>query len=163
MTPQEERKMWDLQQKVRLLESHVVRISKIIFPLVNTEVDQLDLKWIIGKEAEPAINDELIIGMVEKAVCEYYDITTETLKLKTRKREIVQKRQMAMVITKQLTNLSLIYIGNYFGKKDHATVLHAVKTVNNLCDTKYDYNEDYNAVIKSVNQKIFAKKKNILK
>jgi chromosomal replication initiator protein len=57
------------------------------------------------------------------------------LQSKTRKREIVQARQVAMYFSKSLTKSSLATIGAQIGGKDHATVLHACKTVNNLMDT----------------------------
>jgi len=57
------------------------------------------------------------------------------LQTKTRKREIVQARQLAMYFSKNMTKSSLASIGSQIGNKDHATVLHACKTVNNLIDT----------------------------
>ena len=57
------------------------------------------------------------------------------MKSKTRKREIVQARQVAMYFSKNLTKSSLATIGSQIGGKDHATVLHACKTVNNLVET----------------------------
>jgi chromosomal replication initiator protein len=60
---------------------------------------------------------------------------TELLKSKTRKREIVQARQLTMFFAKQLTKSSLATIGAQCGNKDHATVLHACRTVNNLSET----------------------------
>jgi chromosomal replication initiator protein len=59
----------------------------------------------------------------------------ELMKSKTRKREIVQARQISMYFSKKLTKSSLASIGMQCGGKDHATVLHAFKTVNNLQDT----------------------------
>jgi len=57
------------------------------------------------------------------------------LHTKTRKREIVQARQIAMFFSKNLTKSSLSTIGSLIGGKDHATVLHACKTINNLIET----------------------------
>jgi chromosomal replication initiator protein len=57
------------------------------------------------------------------------------MKSKTRKREVVQARQIAMYFSKSLTKSSLANIGMHCGGKDHATVLHACRTVNNLMDT----------------------------
>jgi chromosomal replication initiator protein len=57
------------------------------------------------------------------------------LQVKTRKREIVQARQVAMFFSKSMTKASLATIGSQIGGKDHATVLHACKTVNNLIET----------------------------
>ena len=78
---------------------------------------------------------EVSIDYIQKVVCDYFDIPVEIMKSKTRKREIVQARQLAMYFSKQLTKSSLAHIGKHCGNKDHATVLHACKTVNNLADT----------------------------
>ena len=78
---------------------------------------------------------EVSIDYIQKVVCDYFDIPIETMKSKTRKREIVQCRQLAMYFSKQMTKSSLAMIGKHCGNKDHATVLHACKTVNNLADT----------------------------
>ena len=78
---------------------------------------------------------EISIDYIQKVVCDYFDIPIELMKSKTRKREIVQARQLAMYFSKQLTKNSLANIGMHCGNKDHATVLHACKTVNNLIDT----------------------------
>jgi chromosomal replication initiator protein len=68
-------------------------------------------------------------------VCDYFDLPIELLKSKTRKREVVQARQIAMYFAKRMTKSSLANIGAHCGGKDHATVLHACRTVNNLQET----------------------------
>ncbi len=78
---------------------------------------------------------EISIMNIQKVVCDYFNIHIDQLQLKTRKREIVQARQIAMFFSKNLTKSSLATIGSQIGNKDHATVLHACKTVNNLIDT----------------------------
>ncbi len=78
---------------------------------------------------------EISIDYIQKVVCDYFNMPVELLKSKTRKREIVQARQIAMYFAKNLTKSSLATIGHNIGGKDHATVLHACKTVNNLIDT----------------------------
>ena len=78
---------------------------------------------------------EVSIDYIQKVVCDYFDLNIDSLKSKTRKRNIVQARQLAMYFSKQLTKSSLSNIGAQCGEKDHATVLHACKTVNNLSDT----------------------------
>ena len=78
---------------------------------------------------------EISITHIQKVVCDYFNIQMDHLQLKTRKREIVQARQVAMFFSKSLTKSSLATIGSQIGGKDHATVLHACKTVNNLIDT----------------------------
>ncbi|MFP3860216.1 MAG: chromosomal replication initiator protein DnaA [Bacteroidales bacterium] len=78
---------------------------------------------------------EISVDYIQKIVCDYFNINPEQLHSKTRKREIVQARQIAMFFSKSLTKSSLASIGSQIGGKDHATVLHACKTVNNLMDT----------------------------
>lgn len=78
---------------------------------------------------------EISIDYIQKIVCDYFEIQVELMKSKTRKREIVQARQLAMYFSKILTKSSLAKIGMHCGNKDHATVLHACKTINNLIET----------------------------
>ncbi|MGE4288618.1 MAG: chromosomal replication initiator protein DnaA [Salinivirgaceae bacterium] len=78
---------------------------------------------------------EISIDYIQKVVCDYFNMPPEVINSKTRKREIVQARQIAMFFAKNLTKSSLATIGSQIGGKDHATVLHACKTVNNLIDT----------------------------
>ncbi len=86
------------------------------------------------------ITDEirLILLDIEHIVMEvskYFEFTIDHMFHKTRKREVVQARQIAMYFSKKYTKYSLAIIGYRVGKKDHATVLHADKTVKNLIET----------------------------
>ena len=77
------------------------------------------------------------VNTVEKirdVVCEYFSLSVDAISTKSRKREVVQARQIAMYLSKQLTKSSLSSIGNTIGQRDHATVLHACKIVNDLMD-----------------------------
>jgi len=78
---------------------------------------------------------EVSMDYIQKVVCDYFDLPIELLKSKTRKRDVVQARQLAMYFSKNMTKASLAKIGAHCGGKDHATVLHACRTVNNLIDT----------------------------
>lgn len=93
---------------------------------------------------------EISIDYIQKVVCDYFDIPIELMKSKTRKREIVQARQLAMYFSKQLTKNSLANIGIHCGNKDHATVLHACKTVNNLKDT----DKQFRAYVSDIEKKL---------
>ena len=77
---------------------------------------------------------EVSVDYILKVVSDYYQIDEAEVMSNTRKREIVQVRQVAMYFAKQLTKTSLKGIGTQLGKKDHATVLHACRTVTNLMD-----------------------------
>lgn len=68
----------------------------------------------------------------------------------TRKKEVVGKRQLVHAMCKRFTKASLATIGSWVGGRDHATVLHSIKTVNNHCDTEKDYAQTYNDLIKYI-------------
>lgn len=84
---------------------------------------------------------ELTVDFIYKTVCGYFGLPTDSAQSKTRKREVVQARQIAMYFSKQMTKTSLASIGAQIGGKNHATVLHACKTVNNLMDTDRQFND----------------------
>jgi len=82
---------------------------------------------------------EISIDFIQKIICDYFSIPVDQLNSKTRKRDIVQARQLAMFFSKKLTKSSLATIGLHCGNKDHATVLHACRTVTNLIDTDKNF------------------------
>jgi hypothetical protein len=77
----------------------------------------------------------ITIDRIKKVVCEYFNIPVEYIDLKTRKREIVQARQIAMYFAKKITKFSLSMIALQIGDKDHSTCLFAIKQVYNLIET----------------------------
>ena len=78
---------------------------------------------------------EISIEYIQKLVCEYFEVPVELLKSQTRKREIVQARQISMYLAKSHTKSSLKSIGMHFGGRDHSTVIYACQTVEDLVDT----------------------------
>jgi len=74
------------------------------------------------------------IDKIIRIVCDYFNLSPEMIHTKTRKEKIVKGRQIAMYFSRRFTNLSFSKIGAKIGGKDHATVSHACKTVNNLID-----------------------------
>ena len=96
------------------------------------------------------IKREISIDYIQKVVSDYFQIDTETLKSKTRKRHIVQARQLAMFFAKKYTKAYLSNIGNQIGDRDHATVLHACKTVDNLVTT----DKQFRKFVDDINKKL---------
>ena len=78
---------------------------------------------------------EVSVEYIINIVCEYFKISPEQMALNTRKRQVVQARQIAMYLSKKYSNASLASIGQQCGKKDHATVHHACKTIANQLET----------------------------
>ena len=86
--------------------------------------------------------NDITIDRVQKVVCEYFNITRDTLISKSRKRQIVQARQIAMYMIRNfISNCSLSTIGAELGGKDHATVLHACSTVSDLMETDKSFKQ----------------------
>ncbi|NCG30613.1 MAG: chromosomal replication initiator protein DnaA, partial [Bacteroidetes bacterium] len=124
---------YSITTNIRELEGAL--ISLIAQASLNKKNITLDLaKQMIDKFVRNTAR-EVSIDYIQKVVCDYFDLPIELMKSKTRKREVVQARQIAMYFAKQLTKASLASIGAHCGGKDHATVLHACKTVNNLMET----------------------------
>jgi len=102
---------------------------------LNKKAITLDLaKQMVDKFVRSTAR-EVSIEYIQKVVCDYFDLPIEMLKSKTRKREVVQARQISMYFSKKMTKSSLASIGSHCGGKDHATVLHACRTVVNLSET----------------------------
>lgn len=76
-------------------------------------------------------------------VSNFIGIPSDVLQVKTRKRDIVEARQVAMYLAKRNTKESLAQIGSNIGRKDHATVLHACKTVENLIETDRSFRDKW--------------------
>jgi chromosomal replication initiator protein len=124
---------YSITTNIRELEGAL--ISLLAQSSLNKKAITLELaKQMIDKFVKNTAR-EVSIDYIQKVVCDYFDLPIELLKSKTRKREVVQARQIAMFFAKKMTKSSLANIGMHCGGKDHATVLHACKTVNNLIDT----------------------------
>jgi chromosomal replication initiator protein len=95
------------------------------------------LKVVVGDVKSP-----LTIENIQRTVCEYFNIPDDLIRAKTRKQEVVNARQIAMYLAKELTNCSLKTIGLHFGGRDHSTVIHAYQSVEDQMrlDQKYQVN-----------------------
>ena len=123
----------NINSNVRELEGAI--ISLIAQSSFNKVEITLDLaKDVISKFVKNN-RREVSIDYIQKVVSDYFQMDVETLQSKTRKRHIVQARQIAMYFAKKFTKASLASIGTQIGRRDHATVLHACKTVDNLSFT----------------------------
>jgi chromosomal replication initiator protein len=106
--------------------------------LENREIN-LDLARDVLRIVVNEIRSPVTIEEIQQVVSAFYDIPADLLRAKTRKQEIVNARQVAMYIAKELTNSSLKTIGLHFGGRDHSTVIHAYQSVEDQMklDTKF--------------------------
>jgi chromosomal replication initiator protein len=139
---------YSITANVRELEGALISI--LAHSSLNHKSVTLDLaKQMIDKFVKNT-RHEISIDYIQKMVCDYFSLPIELLKSKTRKREVVQARQIAMYFAKSLTKSSLSSIGLHCGGKDHATVLHACRTVNNLMET----DKKFKSYITEISKKI---------
>ena len=96
-----------------------------------------------------ALQDKLVsIDNIQRTVAEYYNIKFADLSSKSRQRSIARPRQVAMALSKELTNHSLPEIGKAFGGRDHSTVVHACKRIKGLQESDSDIAEDYKNLLR---------------
>jgi len=138
----------NINSNVRELEGAI--ISLIAQSSFNKAEITLDLaKDVISKFVKNN-RREVSIDYIQKVVSDYFQMDIETLQSKTRKRHIVQARQIAMYFAKKFTKASLASIGTQIGRRDHATVLHACKTVDNLSFT----DKQFRKYVEDLNQRL---------
>lgn len=128
---------YTITTNIRELEGSL--ISLIAQASFNRKEINLDLVKHLVNNIVKDIDKEVSIDLIKKIVSEYYKVSVNLINSTTRKREVVQARQLVMYFAKKYTKGSLENIGAHCGNKDHATVLYACKTVNNLLDTDKQY------------------------
>lgn len=124
---------YSVNTNVRELEGALISI--LAQSSLNKKAITLELARQMIDKFVKSTSREISIDYIQKVVCDYFNLPVDAINSKTRKREIVQARQLAMYFAKKHTKASLASIGSHCGNKDHATVLHACRTVNNLIDT----------------------------
>jgi len=98
-----------------------------------------------------ALQDKLVsIDNIQRTVAEYYKIKVSDLLSKRRNRSVARPRQVAMALSKELTNHSLPEIGDAFGGRDHTTVLHACRKIKTLREESHDIKEDYSNLTRTL-------------
>ena len=98
-----------------------------------------------------ALQDKLVtIDNIQRTVAEYYKIKVSDLLSKRRNRSVARPRQIAMALSKELTNHSLPEIGDAYGGRDHTTVLHACRKVKQLREESHDIKEDYSNLTRTL-------------
>lgn len=131
----------NVKSNIRELEGAI--ISLIAQSSFNKREVTLELAKQIVDKFVKNVKKEISIDYIQEVVSSYFQMDTETLRSKTRKRHIVQARQLAMFFAKKYTKSSLANIGSQIGNRDHATVLHACKTVDNLLETDKQFKKYY--------------------
>ncbi len=127
----------NIRTNVRELEG--VSNSLIAQAAFNRKEYSIELAQSIIEKSVKNSQCDLTIDHIQQIIADYFNLDIESLHSKTRKRNVVQARQLAMFFSKKYTKSSLSTIGSQIGQRDHATVLHACKTVENLIETDREF------------------------
>jgi chromosomal replication initiator protein len=138
----------NIKSNVRELEGAI--ISLIAQSSFNKKEVTLELAKLVVEKFVKNVKREISIDYIQKVVSDYFQLDLEILQSKTRKRHVVQARQLAMFFAKKYTKNSLANIGSQIGSRDHATVLHACKTVDNLVST----DKQFKKFVDDINKKL---------
>jgi chromosomal replication initiator protein len=120
----------NIDNNVRELEGAMV--SLLAQSTLNRKEIDLNLAKQMLKNFVKNSSKEISMEYIQSLVCEYFEVPIEMVKSQTRKREIVQASQISMYLAKAHTKSSLKSIGNFFGGRDHSTVIYACQTVEDL-------------------------------
>ncbi|WP_165020544.1 MULTISPECIES: chromosomal replication initiator protein DnaA [unclassified Dysgonomonas] len=131
----------NVTNNVRDLEGIIVSIMAHSL-VYNKDIDLALAKRVIGQAIKKIESKKITISAIEAIVCEYYNIKSELIHSASRKRQIVQARQVTMYLSKTYTEMSLAQIGSLVGKKNHATVLHACKMVREQMEVDKVFREE---------------------
>ncbi|HTN20203.1 MAG TPA: chromosomal replication initiator protein DnaA [Pelobium sp.] len=138
----------NIDNNVRELEGAMV--SLLAQSTLNKKEIDLALAKQMLKNFIKNTSKEISMEYIQKLVCEYFEVPVEMVKSKTRKREIVQARQISMYLAKSHTKTSLKSIGAFFGGRDHSTVIYACQTVEDLIDT----DKKFKAYVQDIQKKL---------
>lgn len=143
-----------IQSNIRELEGALIKViaySDLVDRDVDLELAQEALKDLVREEESGEI--ELDITGIKQVVAEHYNVTTEEIDSKRRTQEIVLPRQVAMYLSRELTDSSLPKIGEEFGDRDHTTVMYA----HNKISDRLEEDDQFKQTLQTLEQKLERK------
>ncbi len=138
----------NVTENIRDLEG--VLVSLMANSVINNrEIDLSLAKRVIGQSVRIE-KRQISVQMIQEIVCKYFNLEQSIIQTSSRKREIVQARQITMYLSKKYTDCSFAHIGKIVGKKDHATVLHACKTIKD----QIEINKSFRSSIEEIENRL---------
>ncbi len=137
-----------IRSNVRELEGALKRViasARFVGRTIDIELIKESLKDLLALQDRQVSMDN-----IQRTAAEYYKIKVADMMSRRRSRSVARPRQMAMALSKELTNHSLPEIGDSFGGRDHTTVLHACRKIKELRETNSDIREDYKNLLRTL-------------
>jgi len=129
-----------IDSNIRVLEGSLIRLGAFA-SLTKASIDIQLAKEVLKNIIKP--KEELIsIDLIQKVVANFFNIKISDLKVKRKSKGYVLPRQIAMYFSRKFTNASLLEIGEKFGGKDHSTVLHSIKKVEEKISKESSFKEN---------------------
>ena len=122
---------------------------------MNQDIDQSLVKAVVKERVGEQANRDLSMEDVVRKVVEVTGINEDNIVGKSRKKEFVEARQTAMFLCRNLLDASLNSVGIYFGGRDHTTVMHAIKTIEQKKTEKTKVNQTINQIKSDFNTNLF--------
>jgi chromosomal replication initiator protein len=133
-----------IPSNIRQLEGALTKL--VAFSSFTKKELSVSLAQDILKDIIPLENKKISIGQIQKAVTDYYTIKVNSLLSKKRTKDIVLARQVAIYLSRELTDLSLTSIGEAFGRRDHTTIIHSYTKIKN----KIEKDKSFKGIIKNL-------------
>jgi chromosomal replication initiator protein len=139
-----------IKTNIRELEGALIRI--IAYSLLEEKNITLDLAKEVLKDLLKEPQKLITVDSIQRCVAEEYGVSLQDLKLRRRNKNIVLPRQIAMFLSRELTDLSFPEIGNFFGGKDHTTVLHSYNKIKNQLSNDEHLKDKINKITQVIHQ-----------
>lgn len=138
-----------IQSNIRELEGALIRVnafSRLTNQNINTDLANEALKDILTNNKHEIIT----VDLIKEITAKYFNIELEDFNLKKRTKAIAYPRQVAMYLSRELTDLSLPKIGEEFGGRDHSTVIHAYDKISKDIDNNFDFKNLIQRITKDI-------------
>ncbi len=146
---------YNIKNNIRELEG--VLVSLIAQSSLNQKDIDIGLAKDVIRNFVTEINREITVDFIQKLVADYFKVPVDTLQAQTRKRQIVIARQLSMYLAKNMTTKSLKGIGAFFGGRDHSTVIHSCRAVQDMMDTDMVFKDTVSDLEKKIKMSLNEK------
>jgi chromosomal replication initiator protein len=146
---------YNIKNNIRELEG--VLVSLIAQSSLNQKDIDISLAKDVIRNFVTEINREITVDFIQKLVADYFKVPVDTLQAQTRKRQIVIARQLSMYLAKNMTTKSLKGIGAFFGGRDHSTVIHSCRAVQDMMDTDMVFKDTVSDLEKKIKMSLNEK------
>jgi chromosomal replication initiator protein len=136
------------EDSIRSLEGTLIRVGA--YASLNNTPITIDMVKQIMSHVMKEKTREITIDMVIKEVCSHFAVTLSDIRSSKRIRSIMYPRQLAMYLARKMTDSSLVSIGEKFGGKDHATVLHSIRKIESELNVKKELKSTVEKIVQKL-------------